>query len=425
MSKLEDLRRKDKKNMCPNIATEEQIGTTEEEKQWVLKKEQRPPLPKSLFIILSTLVIFLFVVGGILYYRSTVLPEKHYQAGTILFKQQEYNYAVEHFLKVLKLRPERKDVLYQIAFCFEMMNKTKDAIQYYEKHLEILPNDTRATIRLGWLYLENGDKEKALSVLENATKKDRKNADLWNLTSKIKITSGDRNGAIEALSNFAKYTNDTEALLSTGKKLINLRAYEKAVEAYERYSKKVSSDKRGEHGALAAKIMMGHPGNSKLVIMPGKSMGYISLDDTKDRVKKNLGEPNKKFFSKFQEKSNFKKTDVETWVYNKKDFRHRAVSIVFVNGRVVEVETASDKYKTEKGLGISNFLLTKNSSNVMKSGEIKNGMVTYIIDGGGLTFYARKNDKSGIGTKHRKLRLHKGKRSQFNEIDFNKVGSIK
>lgn len=71
-------------------------------------------------------------------------------------KQEKYREAGALYLKVLKLRPERKDVLYQIAYCLEMTGKKDEAVSRYEEHLKMMPHDVKALLRLGWLYMERG-----------------------------------------------------------------------------------------------------------------------------------------------------------------------------------------------------------------------------------------------------------------------------
>lgn len=418
MSETNNSSNKMNKIKCPEFVQEEDIGQTEEERQWTLKKEPRPPLPRALFFIIGALLALSFIIGGIWYYRTNLLPEKHYQIANALFKQEKYEEATKHYLRVLKLRPERKDVLYQIAFSLEKTKKIDEAIPYYESHIKLMPNDTKALIRLGWLYFEKGEYEKALITLQNASKKDKKNPDLWNLLSKIKLQSGDKEGAVLAIANFSKYTHNPEEILLAGKQLMNLKAYEEALSAYNRFTDKETNDNRGKHGAMAAKIMMGRPADSKLVIIPGKSIGLVALDATKEEVRKAIGRPNAKIFTKIGGKSALADTDTEIWTYNRKNFRKRSLRIIFVNGKVLEVESASEEYKTENGVGLSNFLLTKNSNKLESRREARNSAVLCLIKNGGLTFYAANLNETGTDAKYKKLRLHKGNISIDNVSGF-------
>ena len=103
---------------CPEIVPEEQTGMTKEEQEWGLKKEPRPPLPRYVFGIIAALILIIFLGGSLWYYRTSVLPEKYFQKASAHFKQEEYSEAYILYEKVLKLRPERKNILYQMAFFF-------------------------------------------------------------------------------------------------------------------------------------------------------------------------------------------------------------------------------------------------------------------------------------------------------------------
>lgn len=423
MCELEKSDNKRKKIKCPEFVSEEQIGATEEELQWALKKEARPPLPRAVFITVAALLFLAFIIGGTFYYRTNILPEKYYQSADSLFKQEKYDEATKQYLKVLKLRPERKDLLFQIAYCHEKIGKSEEAVLYYEKHIEIMANDTKAAIRLGWLYFEKGEYEKAFTMLENASKRNKKNPDMWNLLSKISIKRNNKKLAIIGLSNFAKYTQNSEEILIAGKALMELKAYKEALVAYNRYTEKGLQDSRGEHGALAAKIMMGHPADMNLVIIPGESIGPILLNASKKEVKEAVGRPDIKRFTKIEGKSKLRGTEVEIWAYSRKAFRKRAVRIFFVNDRVLEVESRSDLYKTEKGIGLSNFLLTKNLNKMETREEVGEGVLRCLIKEGGLTFYAKNLNEDGSKAKHKKFRLHKGKSSieNMNSSNLNEL----
>lgn len=407
----------DEKVTCPEIVPEEQIGATEEERQWALKKEPRPPVPRSVFIAIAIIILLAFVGGTFWYYRTNVLPEKYHQRATALMKQEKYFEAGELYLKVLKLRPERKDVIYQIAFCLEKTGKRDEAISRYEEHLKIMPHDVKALLRLGWLYMEKGEYEKALAALKEASKHDHKNQEVWSFMAKAALKANDRETAASALLSLALLQKNPEEVFASAVQLMRLSAWEEAISAFAAFDKLAPDDMRGKHAASAAKAMLGYPTNPKLVIIPGKSLGPISLGDTKEEVKNKLGRPDEKVFTKVGGKSILAEKSAEIWSYGA-SLHGRSMRIIFVSGKVRELESASMAYKTETGLGLSNFLLDKNRDKLESRKQAENGSTVCPVKGGGLTFYAAKLNETATDAKYKKLRIHKGDSSIDNINGF-------
>ncbi len=45
---------------CPETVPEEQTGVTQEEQEWGLKKEPRPPVPKYVFGVIAAVILAVF-----------------------------------------------------------------------------------------------------------------------------------------------------------------------------------------------------------------------------------------------------------------------------------------------------------------------------------------------------------------------------
>ena len=403
---------------CPETAPEEQMGVTDEERQFALKQEPRPPLPRYIFAAAALLAILAFLGGGIWYYRTNILPEKYYQKATALFKQERYREAEGYYLRVLKLREERKDVLYQIAYCLEKTGRTDEAIVRYHEHLKMLPGDARALTRLGQLYMKKGEYDKALAALNDAAKKDKNKLETWQLMSNAAVKAKDDEAAATAFTRVAALTKEPEEALASAKELMKLGAFEQAITAYDIFAKNApEGDKRGEHGMKAAKIMLGWPTDTKLTMVPGKSLGDIKIGASKEEVKALLGVPEKKLFTKVGGKSMLADDDAEIWTYRKAVSGH-GIRIIFLSGSVREIETADSSYKTENGLSLSNFLFAKNAEKLQSRKVARNNVVLCLAKGGGLTFYAYDLNKDGTDAKYKRLRIHKGDSSIDNVDGF-------
>lgn len=394
---------------CPETVPEEQTGMTPEEQEWGLKKEHRPPVPRYVFGIIAALMLIVFLGGSLWYYRTSVLPEKYYQRATAQFKLENYSEAYLLYEKVLRLRPERKNILYQMAFCLEKTGRTDEAISHYEEHLKILPGDGKALIRSGWLYTQKNNFEKGLPTLREGAAK-LKDPYAWTLVSDAAIKSNNNETAVYALVKQTELFNEPEQVLTCSKMLMDLGAWKEALKGYERFSGLVPDDKRGIHGADAAKAMLGWPTDPRLVVRPGRSIGIIEIGDTKEVVKSKLGAPEIKEFKKVGGETILADDYAEIWTYSK-TMPKRGLRIIFINGKVREAEARSGEYKTETGLGLTNFLLPKNADRLewRKEGESKS--VVCLVKGGGLTFYAAGLNNDGTDARYRKLRVHKGNSS--------------
>lgn len=391
---------------CPEIVPEEQTGMTKEEQEWGLKKEHRPPVPRYVFGVIAAVILVVFLGGSLWYYRTSVLPEKYYQRASAQFKLENYSEAYLLYEKVLRLRPERKNILYQMAFCLEKTGKTDEAISHYEEHLKILPGDGKALIRSGWLYTQKNNFEKGLPALKEGAAK-LKDPYAWALVSEAAIKSKNIETAVEALVKQTELFKKPEQVLTCSKMLMDLGAWKEALKGYERFSELAPDDRRGLHGTNAAKTMLGWPTDPKLVIRPGKSIGMIEIGDTKEEVKNKLGSPEAKEFRKVGGKSILADDHAEIWTYSK-TMPKKGLRIIFLNGKVREAEARSGEYKTETGLGLTNFLLPKNADRLEWRKEGDGRAVVCLAKGGGLTFYAAGLNSEGTDAKYRKLRVHKG-----------------
>ncbi|MDD4159431.1 MAG: tetratricopeptide repeat protein [Synergistaceae bacterium] len=394
---------------CPEIVPEEQTGMTQEEQDWGLKKEPRPPVPRYVFGVIAALILTLFLGGSFWYYRTSVLPEKYYQRAASQFKHENYAEAYLLYEKVLKLRPERKNILYQMALCLEKTGKIDEAIRDYEKHLETIPGDGKALIRIGWLYTQKNNFEKGLPALKEGAAK-LKDPYAWALLSEAAIKSKNSEMAVQALSKQTELFKEPEQVLTCSKMLMDLGAWKNALKGYERFSALAPDDRRGIHGANAAKTMLGWPTDPSIIIKPGRSIGMIEIGDTKEEVKSKLGSPEAKEFPKVGGKSIISEDYAEIWTYSK-TMPQRGLRIIFINGKVREAETRSGEYRTETGLGLTNFLLSKNADRLERRNAEEGKAVMCLVKGGGLTFYAAGLSSDGTDAKYRKLRLHKGNSS--------------
>ena len=414
---MPDLEKNSAAEKCPEVVPEEQTGMTEEEQEWALKKEPRPPVPRGVFLAIALVVILAFAGGSWWYYHKNVLPEKLYQKATYLFEQQRYSAACPIYVHVLEMKPKRRGVIYQIGYCLEMMGEFRAAEDRYKEHLKKLPTDAHAMLRLGWLESRRGDYAEGLPLLQKAAKK-LKDPLAWALVSEQGKKARRSDVVIGALSEQIELFKEPAEVYTCSRELMKMGALEQALSGFQRYVKLASGDVRGVHAVNSVKTMLGYPTNPALVIVPEKSVGPVALDMSKDEVKTALGcGPDAKEFTKVGGKSMLADTNTEIWTYNK-SMPGKGLRIIFIGGKVREIEGRSPKYLTENGLGLANFLLPKNADKLESRREARNSAILCLVKDGGLTFYAAYLNADGTDAKYKKFRVHKGDSSIDNVDGF-------
>lgn len=79
--------------------------------------------------------------------------------------------ALDIFLELAEAQPSSSDVMYQIAWCMDLLEREKEAVPYYEKAIELGLNKEDligAYLGLGSTYRTIGEYEKALALFNKA-----------------------------------------------------------------------------------------------------------------------------------------------------------------------------------------------------------------------------------------------------------------
>jgi tetratricopeptide (TPR) repeat protein len=385
---------------CPETVPESQTGTTDEEKEWALKKEGQASVPRSLFAIIALILIIAFLFGGIWYYRVNILPEKNYRRAAALFKEEKFEDAAIYFEKVAKIKPERKDVYNKIGQCYERIGQPDKALESYQLHLKGQPNDVSALIGAGKLLFKRGDVQESLNMLRNAIKHSPKNIEAWEPLAEAALASGDNETAVKALTVLAYLYKAPGKVHSAAEKLMKLGAWEQALASYEKLAEDPSDDK-ARNGMKAAKTMLGYPTDPAFEIVPEKSVGAVKIGMTKNEVKAVAGRPSVKEFKYVSDRA------AEIWKISPSGSLS-SMRVMFMDERVREIETRSPAYKTRRGIGLSNFLLDPDAKKISLR-QLEDGSVRAVLKSEkGLTFYGAGLDSKKERAKYSKLRVHKG-----------------
>ena len=106
--------------------------------------------------------------------RLVVLPHERAARGILHARDAALQSRGLRVDKIKKLRPERRDLFYYKAYCRERQGDKASAVKYYEEHLKSEPEDVKAMVRLGWLYLDRKDYNAALKWFREAARQEKK-----------------------------------------------------------------------------------------------------------------------------------------------------------------------------------------------------------------------------------------------------------
>lgn len=87
------------------------------------------------------------------------------EQGNEFFTTRNYDKAINIYKRAIELKPNYTDALYNIATCFNLTGKVKDALESYKKIVKLIPNDIEAMTYMGKCHLTLGDYENSKNSL--------------------------------------------------------------------------------------------------------------------------------------------------------------------------------------------------------------------------------------------------------------------
>ncbi|MBB6218229.1 tetratricopeptide (TPR) repeat protein [Anaerosolibacter carboniphilus] len=103
------------------------------------------------------------------------LEEKHAEWWNLLFfiglgyrQLNQYDQAIEYFLKILRINPTQVDTLNELGICYGSLQDYINAEKYLKKALQFKPDDSEILCNLGMVYMEQGNLKSAREVFEQS-----------------------------------------------------------------------------------------------------------------------------------------------------------------------------------------------------------------------------------------------------------------
>jgi tetratricopeptide (TPR) repeat protein len=97
--------------------------------------------------------------------------------GMAYLIQKNYSDARESLVRSAQIQPNQPETEYQLGVLSDEESKQAEAIQHFERVLQIRPSHAGAWSKLGALYLQQGDLTKAESALQRSVEQDANNPD--------------------------------------------------------------------------------------------------------------------------------------------------------------------------------------------------------------------------------------------------------
>ena len=360
----------------------ERTGVTPEEEAYTPPAEVRP-IPRGVIGAAAAILAILLISCGTIYYRGNILPEQLYQKAARNMQSGAYQEAREQLEEVYRLKPERRDTPYQLAYAQEMLGDTASAVEFYRKHLENQPGDLDALHRLSALLFAAEDYEAALPLYEEILSRQPLTAedpDLHYALGYIYEARGDNERAAGHYVAFVESpVNDPEILLTVSRVLMKLGHYKEALAGFTKAGEYLpADDTRALHAVRAAKNMLGWPTDDEMVIDPGRSIGNMKLGIVANEAQEAWGDPI----------HIVNEGEHAVWGYGGNEDAPQSF-VYFEDDEVIEIVTTTANHRTADGLSLANFREPKYTERFRRlRDETQDPTVyRYTLKEGGLAFY--------------------------------------
>ncbi|MDP8265003.1 MAG: tetratricopeptide repeat protein [Candidatus Aceula lacicola] len=117
--------------------------------------------------------------------------------GNVYLQQEKSKEAINIFEKILKIDPENKKAFFNLGVAYNQNGNSLKAIECYDKTLEIDDKNSKAYFNLGYVYENIGEDKKAIFYYQKAIELDDVYSDAYYNIGNIYIKNMDADKAIE------------------------------------------------------------------------------------------------------------------------------------------------------------------------------------------------------------------------------------
>jgi len=213
---------------------------------------RRKPKEAPLLAILAVIVIVVLTVctwiqvgywkDGVTLYEhalacTTNNAMTHNNLGNVLFEQNEFAKAAEHFSAALEIDPKMAEARNNLGNALVKMGRVEEGIAQYREALRLMPNDTQAHFNLGIVFSNQGKLDEAIAEYTEALRLKPDNPGGYNNLGNVYARLGRFDDAIAHYREVIRlqpnspdtYNNMGNALAAQGKVEEAIRSYSDAI----------------------------------------------------------------------------------------------------------------------------------------------------------------------------------------------------
>lgn len=151
--------------------------------KWKSAASNQTPVHRNVSVMILVCVVILLGMGTIrrnrIYHSNQAMWQDvlknhphNYRAytgvGVQLFYEGKLDEAIQSYQKALQIKPEYADGHYNLGVAFAKQNKIKQAISSYQQAINLNPKHVDAHSALGWLFMNNNQPKMGVRVFEHA-----------------------------------------------------------------------------------------------------------------------------------------------------------------------------------------------------------------------------------------------------------------
>ncbi|HEU4719066.1 MAG TPA: tetratricopeptide repeat protein [Bacteroidia bacterium] len=131
--------------------------------------------------------------------------DTHYYIGESYEKKEEWDLAMIHYNKAIKLSPDLADGWLGMGLCLEMLGRMQEAIHYVKKAIEIAPDNSEYWYTFGDIQVKLGFQEEAEAAYRKVLEIEPENPDIWLDYSGLQFEMENEDIALETLAEGIKF----------------------------------------------------------------------------------------------------------------------------------------------------------------------------------------------------------------------------
>ncbi len=168
---------------------------------------------------------------------------KSFNFGVKQVQKDSLKLAEKSFKECIVINEDRADAYKNLGYVYLREGENDKAIEYYEKGLELAPDDIKALNALSDLYLRGEQHDKVIEVADRILANDPDNASAIALKALAYDMSNQTDKAFEAYEEaLEKNPDNIDLIFNQGRLYFNKNEYEKAIENFKKVLEKNPDD---------------------------------------------------------------------------------------------------------------------------------------------------------------------------------------